>query len=661
MKQDYAVSTILSIPKIMSNFCDLEIVEPVNQDLNAFVIHCQTLKKAFKNEKSQLLTNICEYDMFDVRLKSHNNTYAIINVPGIAELRPSVWIGDTIYVWVATHYPTIQCMCSIIYIKNDDIIITFPTVNLQKHFMIDIKQIFKKFLFNIRFNPHLQSFKYIQYAINHIQTNQSNYEHILFPSFPSFPLNDEKIQDNQTIPNIRFINPLLNSEQKMAVQTIVKQISKPILPIFVIHGGPGGGKTMTLVESVLQTLQSNGDKPVLICTPSDYSADIIVDRLKQFGISNKKMFRLNMYYRHTSLINGIQSYCYFDQDTGMYSIYPKEKLQQFKVIICTCVTSVLLYKIGINKDFFQSIFFDEAAQSTEGEMYIPLLLASSRTKIILSGDHMQLPPIIHSVKAQKILSVSLQERLMHHSIYSNDEQHQNSLLLVKNYRAHPIFLQLTSDLFYKSLLQSASNLDETSSLTQWNQLPNKNNFPLLFDECIGEDVFEVEKCSFYNLIEASRIVSIIQNLLSQSNLAVSQSEICVITPYRLQVMKLRQLLRLQGLGAIHVDDVYAMQGKEQRIVLISTVLSKTMGDYNKVSKTNLLSNAKLFNVALSRAKCLTIVVGNPYVLQQYTHWNSLMLYCLKNQSYKGCHVPLAMHSLAGQASVPILYNDVDVS
>ena len=119
----------------------------------------------------------------------------------------------------------------------------------------------------------------------------------------------------------------------------------------------------------------------------------------------------------------------------------------------------------------------------------------------------------------------------------------------------------------------------------------------------------------------------------------------VVTLFRKQVLKIRQLLRKIGLGAVRVGTVDDYQGQEEKVVIISTVLS-----HSHPHAPALFSSAKRFNVAITRAMALLIVVANPLALYDDTTWRPLLKYATDKGAYRGCAHPLCMEGAEGTAA-----------
>ncbi|KAM9245617.1 RNA helicase Mov10l1 [Leptosomus discolor] len=128
----------------------------------------------------------------------------------------------------------------------------------------------------------------------------------------------------------------------------------------------------------------------------------------------------------------------------------------------------------------------------------------------------------------------------------------------------------------------------------------------------GSETREGRSPSWFNPAEAVRVMQYCCQLAK--NAAVSVTDIGVITPYRKQVEKIRLLLRSIDLADIKVGTVEEFQGQEYTVIILSTVRSREglFDDDNQY--LGFLSNPKRFNVAITRAKALLIVVGNPHVL-----------------------------------------------
>ena len=179
---------------------------------------------------------------------------------------------------------------------------------------------------------------------------------------------------------------------------------------------PGTGKTITVIECIKQ-LAKDPQAKVLACAPSNSAADLIALRLGRH-LSTDELFRLYALYRFKEQVpSDLRPYT-FTCD-GHFSVPPMGRLENFRVMVSTCVSAAVLSGIGMARGHFTHIFIDEAGQATEPETFVSIkMLANSKTNIILSGDPKQLGPVIQSSIARELgLEKSYLERLMDRNVY----------------------------------------------------------------------------------------------------------------------------------------------------------------------------------------------------------------------------------------------------
>ncbi|XP_036167158.1 RNA helicase Mov10l1 [Myotis myotis] len=446
-----------------------------------------------------------------------------------------------------------------------------------------------------------------------------------------------------------FFNPLLNENQQLAVRRILSGDCRP-LP-YVLFGPPGTGKTVTIIEAVLQVYHALPDSRILVCAPSNSAADLVCLRLHESCLLRPgSMVRVNATCRfEETIVEAIKAYCKDGEDIW--------KASRFRIIISTCSSAGLFYQIGVRVGHFTHVFVDEAGQASEPECLIPLGLVSDISgQIVLAGDPMQLGPVIKSRLAMAYgLNVSMLERLMSRPVYLRDEDAfgacgaYNPLLvtkLVKNYRSHAALLALPSRLFYHKELEVCADPKVVTSLLGWEKLPKKG-FPLVFHGVRGSEAREGRSPSWFNPAEAVQVMRysclLARSLCSQ----VSAQDIGVITPYRKQVEKIKILLRNVDLMDIKVGSVEEFQGQEHLVIIISTVRSNEDRFEDDRYFLGFLSNSKRFNVAVTRPKALLIVLGNPYVLVRDPCFGALLEYSITNGAYTGCDLPPELRHLQG--------------
>ncbi|XP_022081029.1 RNA helicase Mov10l1-like [Acanthaster planci] len=441
-----------------------------------------------------------------------------------------------------------------------------------------------------------------------------------------------------------FINPRLNARQQSAVTRVLQGEGRP-LP-YIIFGPPGTGKTVTIVEAILQVLIHLPSSRILACTPSNSAADLLTERLHNSGKVNPgDMVRLNAFHRSEENIpQCIRPYSKDGENLAVIS--------HQRIIVCTCITAGSLYQLGLKSGHFSHVFVDEAGQATEPECLIPVGLSiGSEGQIILAGDPMQLGPVLSSHPAKRHgLGQSYLERLILRKVYRRDADKYRDhgcydpLLvtkLVENYRSHPVLLKLSSKLFYDNELLPRADSKLTHSLTAWEKLPNTNgDCPLLFHGVLGEDTREGNSPSWFNPVEVVQVIRYTQILLSSTSPVINTEDVGIITPYRKQVEKIRLLLASLGVDGIKVGSVEEFQGQERVAMIISTVRSsENLLTFDLRHHLGFLSNPKRFNVSITRAQALTIIVGNPHLLAKDQHWRALIRYCLECGAYTGCQPP----------------------
>lgn len=353
-------------------------------------------------------------------------------------------------------------------------------------------------LYNIWFTFNRVNFRRLHQAVDSARNLDVDF---LFPSQPT------KQATNRT-PIMPFTT--LNQQQLQAVDMI---LSSKGAPPYVVHGPPGTGKTMTLVEAILQLYTKRKDTRILVCAASNSAADHILQKLvtnRNAEAKENEIFRLNATSR---LYEDVQpdciQFCYF-QDS-IFLCPPLKALMCYRVIISTYMSSSLLYAEGITCGYFSHVFLDEAGQVSEPETMVPMSNFCQReTVVVLAGDPKQLGPVVYSRDAMTYgLGKSYLERLFECDYYS----HGNPSFITKlvgNYRCHPAILHLPSELFYEGEL--VARKEDTSSTKSWLSLLPHKEFPVLFVGIQGCDEREGFNPSWFNRIEASKVVNLIIKL-----------------------------------------------------------------------------------------------------------------------------------------------------
>lgn len=590
-------------------------------------------------EEIKMEEDMRDYDMESVTMKRKGLQFLSLDVPGLAERRPSLVYGDFIFARIASAdaSETTPYQGYIHRVEAEEVYLKFDEEFHINHVPGN--------LYNVQFSFNRTGVRRLHQAI---EATESLNGEILFPSGISRKRN---IQAARLAPN----SCMLNKEQTSAVEKILG--CKGGAP-YVIHGPPGTGKTRTLIEAIIQLHIMRKDTQVLVCAPSNSAADHILEKLvsqQNVEVQEHEIFRLNALTRPLDDVN--PSYLRFcNAEDNSFKCPLLRDLRRYRVIISTYASACLLYSEGIKRGHFSHIFLDEAGQASEPDTMVPLShLLKKETVVVLAGDPQQLGPIVFSKDAENYgLATSFMERLFECQLYGALNENY-ATRLVRNYRCHPVILQLPSEMFYEGELIPCKE-DKTFTQTWVDMLPNKE-FPLLFIGIQGCDEREGNNPSWFNRIEASKVVEIIRDLIG--NKGLKEEDIGVITPYRQQVLKIRTALESFDWANIKVGSVEQFQGQEREVIIISTVRSTIQhNDFDRVHYLGFLSNPRRFNVAVTRARSLLVVIGNPHIICKDPYWNKLLWYCADNGSYKGCFLPEKLEIVQDDSEQANNWNDV---
>ncbi|KAM1216197.1 probable RNA helicase SDE3 [Malus sylvestris] len=578
----------------------------------------------FKNllimEEIALEESMRSYDMEGVPLRKRGQQYLSLEVPGLAERRPSLVQGD--FVFAKLEYEderSLPYKGHIYRVEADDVYLKFAPEFHSHHRDGN--------LYKVQFTYNRISMRRLYQAVDATEDLDVGF------LFPSESTQRRMIRAMRMVP----ISCTLNEEQRRSVEMILGCKGGPP---YVIYGPPGTGKTMTLVETILQLYTTRKRDRILVCAPSNSAADHILEKLLNANadvvVQEFDILRLNAPSRPYEDVNpDLIDYCFYDDDA--FTCPELNALLRYRIIICTYTSASLIYAEGVRRGYFSHIILDEAGQASEPETMIPISsLYKQNTVVVLAGDPMQLGPIINSREAETFgLGKSYLERLYECDFYRNGDRNYVTKL-VKNYRSHPEILRLPNELFYGRELIACKD-DSVSFMARVDLLPNKD-FPVLFFGIQGCDEREGCNPSWFNRTEASKVVEITKRLTAQRNL--NEEDIGIITPYRQQVLKLKKAFENESMPNIKIGSVEQFQGQERQVIIISTVRSTIKhNEFDKTYCLGFLSNPKRFNVAITRAKALLIVIGNPHIITKDRNWNKLLWRCADNSSYQGCSPP----------------------
>ncbi|XP_030634044.1 putative helicase mov-10-B.1 [Chanos chanos] len=589
-------------------------------------------------EEIQMEVDITKYDLSSQTMTPdpRNKKLLILQVPGVAEKRPSVLRGDYLTVFLSKD-------------KTEPITVYkgyVHQVELDRVKLSFSKKLLQRFISNMKFDVEF-SFNRFPLKLQHRAVEligQHRLGAVLFPS-------DHGVRDT-SLPQLRMCNRDLetNPEQSAAVQHIVSGLSKPAP--YLVFGPPGTGKTVTLVEAIKQVIKSCPSARVLACAPSNSASDLLCERLLGY-VDGHHLYRLYASSRDPSTVpKKLQKHSNWDAAVDGFVFPSKETLMEYRVIVVTLVTAGRLVSGGIPPTHFSHIFIDEAGQAVEPECVIGVagLLHPEKGQLVLVGDPRQLGPVLRSPLAMRCgLGLSLLERLMRENLLyqksTGSGQYDRRFVtkLLRNYRSHPAILRIPNEMFYDNELQVFAKQMEREAFSKWEHLPKKG-FPVIFHGAMGKDEREANSPSFFNVTEVEILVSYLNKLKETQGKKglpkLSPSDIGIIAPYRKQVEKIQTALRsvreLSQWKDIKVGSVEEFQGQEKMVIMVSTVRSslsyvKMDQDFNM----GFVTDEKRFNVAMTRAKSLLIVVGNPVILTKNRTWQRFIQYCEEEQGYTG--------------------------
>ncbi|XP_072098762.1 probable helicase with zinc finger domain isoform X1 [Mobula birostris] len=493
----------------------------------------------------------------------------------------------------------------------------------------------------------------MHYALDRIKDNSILFPDVcMFPTIPWSPIRWAiSLQRHLDVVNFsrqwdEQLDPRLNTKQKEAILAITTPLSIYLPPVLII-GPYGTGKTFTLAQAVKHILKQQ-DTRILICTHSNSAADLYIkDYLHPYVEAGNPQARpLRVYFRNRwvkTVHPVVQQYCLISSTHSTFQMPQKEDILRHRVVVVTLSTSQYLCQLDLELGLFTHILLDEAAQAMECETIMPLALANRHTRIVLAGDHMQLSPFVYSEFArERNLHVSLLDRLYEHY----PTEFPCRILLCENYRSHEAIINYTSELFYEGKLMASGK-----------QPAHKDFYPLTFFTARGEDVQEKNSTAFYNNSEVFEIVERVEELRRKWPVAwgkLDEGSIGVVTPYADQVFRIRSELRKKRLSEVNVERVLNVQGKQFRVLFLSTVRTRhtckhkqtpikrkeqLVEDSTEDLDYGFLSNYKLLNTAITRAQSLVAVVGDPIALCSVGRcrkfWESFIDICHENNSLHG--------------------------
>lgn len=450
----------------------------------------------------------------------------------------------------------------------------------------------------------------------------------------------------------------LNASQQEALQKILNSED-----VAIIHGPPGTGKTTTLVEAINVTVQE--EKQVLVTAPSNAAVDLLVDKLSEAGLNVLRIghparvteqtlsktldARIAMHEHFRELRNMrrrmeqlkdmafkykrefgyserqqrkllMQEAKALKADADVLEFYiVNDLLQNSEIIACTLVGASHPTLRGKR---YKTVFIDEAAQALEPACWIPILRAD---RVVLAGDHHQLPPTVKSFEAGKAgLSKTLFEKCIQH-------HPQTAVMLQTQYRMHEDIMRFSARYFYENKL--VADVSVATALLEPGMLP----FDFIDTAGCGfTEAQDPETLSRFNEEEAQFLIRQVEKLILHVGVENWNFSIGIITPYSAQVERLIKLAEqsdeLSTLAAfITINTVDAFQGQERDVIAISLVRS------NEKSEVGFLGDIRRVNVAMTRARKKLIMLGDSATLGAHPFYLELLTYVQEKGFYKSAY------------------------
>jgi ATP-dependent RNA/DNA helicase IGHMBP2 len=463
--------------------------------------------------------------------------------------------------------------------------------------------------------------------------------------------------------------PHLNDSQNQAINNI-----EAARDVAIIHGPPGTGKTTTLVQAVLRTLET--EKRLLVCAPSNTAVDLLTEKLAEQGVNVIRIGHPSrvseMLLQHTldaQVMNHreykhLKLLCKNAEEYKSMAFQHKRKfgweereqrrlmkeesklmlqeaeeieryitddlLSRVQVITCTLVSSA---NRVIRHLQYDTVFIDEAAQALEPGCWVPITRAN---RVVLAGDHFQLPPTVKSEKAERLgLSRTLFEKCI-------ERQPEVAIMLKTQYRMHHHIMTFSNQRFYGGELEAHESV----------HFSDLHHFNPAFTEGMAVEYVDTAGCGFSersfsetssvaNPEEGDLLLKHLQNLLEQfpatdpENGTETPLKVGIISPYRAQINYLKdqveqipQLHDMANQKRLTIGTVDGFQGQERDIIYISMVRS------NERSEIGFLADIRRMNVAMTRARKKLVIVGDSATLSSDPFYQEFVQYTEDINAYR---------------------------
>ncbi|MBO9572169.1 MAG: AAA family ATPase [Chitinophagaceae bacterium] len=479
----------------------------------------------------------------------------------------------------------------------------------------------------------------LQYEKNHLIQVLTGQRNAVFNKHPHY--HSEKLNTSQN----EAVNKILSAED-----------------VAVVHGPPGTGKTTTLVQAIKAIIKEDNQK-ILVVAPSNTAVDLLSEKLSEEGLNvirignpvrvSEKLISLTLdsrmaahssmkeirklkkqaneyrslahkYKRNFGKAEREQRKALFDEAHKI--IKDVEKTEQYIIddviskaqIITATLVGANHYTVRNLK--YHTVIIDEAAQAIEPACWIPVLKAK---KLVMAGDHFQLPP---TIKSEQAALDGLEITLLEKTVALHP---QSVVLLEEQYRMHEMIMHYSSVVFYENRLKA--------NISVAHRVLFENDSPLSFIDTAGTGFEEKQEgTSISNNEEAHFVLKYLVNYFDTLKLHYTVENfpsIAVISPYKQQVILLQDILNeeeslMPYAGKISVNTIDSFQGQERDIVCISMTRSNTE------NRIGFLTDVRRMNVAFTRARKKLIIIGDSSTLSQDPFYDNFIKYAMSQNAWQ---------------------------
>ncbi|XP_059426335.1 helicase with zinc finger domain 2-like [Carassius carassius] len=405
----------------------------------------------------------------------------------------------------------------------------------------------------------------------------------------------------------------LNEKQQAAMNFVLGVTdNKCCIPPLLIYGPFGTGKTRTLAK-MTQALVQQPQNKILICTHTNSSADLYVKgHFHEYATLHHeaKPLRIKAKESNPRATDTITlQYCHLSRDSNQFEFPDKAVLDSARIIITTTAVARFFHDMNLPENYFSHILIDEASQMLECEALMALGLAGKNTCVVLAGDHMQMGPKLFSVKQDKCSENTLLNRLFYHYQAENsDGAKQSRIIFNENFRSTKDIVDFVSTHFY---VGRSDVIKARGSVP-----PHPQQHALQFHHVRGECRFDPTSMSWFNAEQILSIINIVQGIMKGWPKEWGDKDpesVCVLSQGR-QVLEIRQRLRQLRLPRFTVENAENVQGKQFRVIVISTVHTKDSLLETDRTCLEFFNDIRVLNTVMTRAQSQIFVVGDAAAL-----------------------------------------------